>query len=121
MGSAVNQVVGINVLQQGRVHGWMTQGLNTGARAVDYSGWYQSSSPENHRGGTMKLRFHYAYVAPAFSSLRAGAVDRGGHGIVASLLVTEVTRAGFRHRETMMRWPPDDDRSRLFLAVFERP
>ena len=56
------------------------------------------------------------------SSIPAGVpVDRGGHGILASLVVTEVTRAGFRHRETMTRWPPDDDRSRLFLAVFEKP
>ena len=47
--------------------------------------------------------------------------DRGGHGIPASILVTEVTGAGFRHLETMTRWPPDDERSRLFLALFEKP
>jgi predicted methyltransferase len=47
--------------------------------------------------------------------------DRVGHGIPASLIVTEVTRAGFRHLRTMTRWPPDDDRNMLFLVMFEKP
>jgi ubiquinone/menaquinone biosynthesis C-methylase UbiE len=47
--------------------------------------------------------------------------DRGGHGISASILVTEVTRAGFRHLRTLERWPPDDNRGRLFLVMFEKP
>jgi hypothetical protein len=47
--------------------------------------------------------------------------DRGGHGVPASIIVTEVTRAGFRHLETMTRWPPDDTRGRLFLVMFEKP
>jgi predicted methyltransferase len=47
--------------------------------------------------------------------------DRGGHGIPASIVVTEVTRAGFRHLTTMERWPADDTRGRLFLVMFEKP
>ncbi len=56
------------------------------------------------------------------SSVPAGVpADRGGHGIPASMVVTEVTRAGFRHLRTMSRWPPDDDRNMLFLVMFEKP
>jgi predicted methyltransferase len=47
--------------------------------------------------------------------------DRGGHGIPASIIVAEVTRAGFRHLSTLSRWPPDDARNRLFLVLFEKP
>jgi len=47
--------------------------------------------------------------------------DRGGHGIPESILAAEVTRAGFRHLQMMPRWPPDDDRGRLFLVMFEKP
>ena len=56
------------------------------------------------------------------SSLPAGVPDdRGGHGIPTSIVVAEVTRAGFRHVRTMSRWPPDDDRNMLFLVMFEKP
>jgi predicted methyltransferase len=56
------------------------------------------------------------------SSLPAGVPDdRGGHGIPTSIVVAEVTRAGFRHVRTMLRWPPDDDRNMLFLVMFEKP
>lgn len=56
------------------------------------------------------------------SSIPAGVPDdRGGHGIPAQIVVTEVTRAGLRHVRTMSRWPPDDDRNRLFLVMFEKP
>jgi hypothetical protein len=37
------------------------------------------------------------------------------------MILTEVTGAGFRHLRTLSRWPPDDDRSRLFLVMFEKP
>jgi predicted methyltransferase len=47
--------------------------------------------------------------------------DRGGHGITSALLVAEVTGAGFRHLETLPRWPPDNDRSMLYLAMFQKP
>jgi len=56
------------------------------------------------------------------SAVPAGVpADRGGHGIAASVIVAEVTRAGFRHLTTMTRWPPDGDRDRLFLVMFEKP
>ena len=56
------------------------------------------------------------------SSLPAGVPnDRGGHGIPTSIVVAEVTRAGFRHLRTLSRWPPDDDRNMLFLVLFEKP
>lgn len=47
--------------------------------------------------------------------------DRDGHGVTTSIIVTEVTRAGFRHLTTMPRWPPDGTRGRLFLVMFEKP
>jgi predicted methyltransferase len=47
--------------------------------------------------------------------------DRGGHGITASMIVTEVTGAGFRHLTTMPQWPPDNARDRLFFVMFEKP
>jgi ubiquinone/menaquinone biosynthesis C-methylase UbiE len=47
--------------------------------------------------------------------------DRSGHGIPASIIVTEVTRAGFRHVTTVTRWPPDGKLDRLFLVMFEKP
>ena len=47
--------------------------------------------------------------------------DRGGHGIPASIIATEVTGAGFRHLMTMPIWPPDGNRDRLFLVMFEKP
>jgi precorrin-6B methylase 2 len=55
------------------------------------------------------------------SAIPAGVpANRGGHGIPVSILVTELTRAGFTHLNTMSRWPPDDNRGRLFLALFEK-
>ena len=42
-------------------------------------------------------------------------------GLLASLVQSEVTHAGFRHVRTMPRWPPDDERNRLFLVMFEKP
>jgi predicted methyltransferase len=47
--------------------------------------------------------------------------DRGGHGIAEPLLVAELKRAGFRHVRTAPCWPPDDSRSKLYLALFEKP
>jgi predicted methyltransferase len=48
--------------------------------------------------------------------------NRGGHGIPASIIVSEITQSGFRHVTTISRWPPDDNRdNRLFLVLFEKP
>ena len=47
--------------------------------------------------------------------------DRGGHGVPATIVQAEVASSGFRHVTTMPRWPPDDERSMLFLVLFEKP
>jgi predicted methyltransferase len=48
--------------------------------------------------------------------------NRGGHGIPASIIVSEITQSGFRHVTTISRWRPDDNRdNRLFLVLFEKP
>ena len=46
--------------------------------------------------------------------------NRGGHGIPTAIIVSELTQAGFRHVSTLSRWPPEDDRNRLFLVMFEK-
>jgi ubiquinone/menaquinone biosynthesis C-methylase UbiE len=47
--------------------------------------------------------------------------NRDGHGIRASMIVSELTQAGFRHVRTMSRWPGDIDRDMLYLVLFEKP
>jgi hypothetical protein len=42
-------------------------------------------------------------------------------GVPASIIVSELNQSGFRHLTTMSRWLPDDDRSQLFLVLFEKP
>jgi predicted methyltransferase len=71
------------------------------------------------RGGRLALM---DFPPEPGSTIPAGVpADRGGHGIPLSIVLAEVTRAGFRHLRTMPRWPPDDDRGRLFLVMFEKP
>src|SRR5262245_24626956 len=47
--------------------------------------------------------------------------NRVGHGVPASIVVSEMTQSGFRHVRTIPQWPPDDNRSRLFLVMVEKP
>lgn len=47
--------------------------------------------------------------------------NRGGHGIPAALIVSELTQAGFRHVKTIGRWPDDTDRNMIYLVLFEKP
>jgi len=47
--------------------------------------------------------------------------NRGGHGITASIIVSEMVQSGFRHVRTISPWPADDNRTRLFLVLFEKP
>jgi predicted methyltransferase len=47
--------------------------------------------------------------------------NRDGHGIRPPLIVSELTAAGFRHVRTLSAWPPADNRSSLFLVLFEKP
>jgi SAM-dependent methyltransferase len=46
--------------------------------------------------------------------------NRGGHGIPASLVVDELTAAGFAHLRTMQGWPPGGTYPTVFLALFEK-
>lgn len=47
--------------------------------------------------------------------------NRGGHGIQAALIVSELTQAGFRHVRTIARWPDDAERNMIYLVLFEKP
>lgn len=47
--------------------------------------------------------------------------NRGGHGIQPSLVISEVTASGLQHVTTMSKWPPGDDRARLYLVLFRKP
>jgi predicted methyltransferase len=56
---------------------------------------------------------------PGSAIPRGVPTDRGGHGIAPSMIVTEVTRAGFRHVKTVSPW--NAVRDRLFVVMFEKP
>ena len=45
--------------------------------------------------------------------------NRGGHGIPPTVIVSELTQSGFRHVNTIARWPSDADH--LYLVLFEKP
>ena len=47
--------------------------------------------------------------------------DRGGHGISASMIESEMTKAGLKHVKTLPRWPPDATQGALYLVLFEKP
>jgi ubiquinone/menaquinone biosynthesis C-methylase UbiE len=47
--------------------------------------------------------------------------NREGHGIRASMIVSELTQAGFRHGRTIARWPEETDRNMIYLVLFEKP
>lgn len=54
------------------------------------------------------------------SKLPAGVpANRGGHGIPPSVIVEELTAAGFTHVRTLDKWPPDD-KYPLFLVLFTK-
>ena len=46
--------------------------------------------------------------------------DRGGHGIPAAIVESEMTTAGLKHVRTLPRWPPDAERGALYLVLFEK-
>jgi predicted methyltransferase len=46
--------------------------------------------------------------------------NRLGHGIPASVVIAEMTAAGFTHVRTIERWPPDDKRAGTFLTLFRK-
>ena len=46
--------------------------------------------------------------------------NRLGHGIPASVVIAEVTAAGFTHVRTIDAWPPGDKRPTLHLTLFRK-
>jgi precorrin-6B methylase 2 len=55
------------------------------------------------------------------SELPAGVPEnRGGHGVPATVVLDELTAAGFVHVRTIQGWPPGDKYPTVFLALFEK-
>ena len=46
--------------------------------------------------------------------------NRGGHGVPATVVIEELTAAGFAHVRTIQGWPPGDKYPTVFLALFEK-
>ncbi len=46
--------------------------------------------------------------------------NRGGHGVPATVVIDELTAAGFVHVRTIQGWPPGDTQPMVFLALFEK-
>lgn len=47
--------------------------------------------------------------------------NRGGHGVPIAVVVEELKAAGFRHLQTVNRWPRGHPREDLFLVLFDTP
>lgn len=55
------------------------------------------------------------------SQLPAGVpANRGGHGVPATVVIDELTAAGFVHVRTIQGWPPGDKYPTVFLVLFEK-
>ena len=55
------------------------------------------------------------------SELPAGVpANRGGHGVPDTVVIEELTAAGFVHVRTIQGWPPGDKYPAVFLALFEK-
>ena len=55
------------------------------------------------------------------SALPSGVpANRGGHGVPATVVIDELTAAGFVHVRTIQGWPPGDTYPTVFLALFEK-
>lgn len=46
--------------------------------------------------------------------------NRIGHGIPKTVVIEEMTTAGFKHVRTIDTWPPGDKNPNLFLTLFEK-
>lgn len=56
------------------------------------------------------------------SKLPAGVPEnRGGHGIPTTVVEDELKAAGFRHLQTVDRWPQGNVKEDLFLVLFMKP
>lgn len=47
--------------------------------------------------------------------------SRGGHGIERELLISELEAAGFRHTETVEKWPSSNFITKTYGVAFDRP
>jgi ubiquinone/menaquinone biosynthesis C-methylase UbiE len=55
------------------------------------------------------------------SQLPAGVpANRGGHGVPVTVVIDELTAAGFVHVRTIQGWPPGDKYPTVFLVLFEK-
>lgn len=62
------------------------------------------------------------FVPQPGSKLPAGVPEnRGGHGIPTAVVEAELKAAGFRHLQTVDRWPQGNQRQDLFLVLVEKP
>ena len=46
--------------------------------------------------------------------------NRGGHGVPVTVVIDELTAAGFVHVRTIQGWPPGDKYPTVFLVLFEK-
>ena len=55
------------------------------------------------------------------SELPAGVpANRGGHGVPVTVVIDELTAAGFVHARTIQGWPPGGTYPTVFLVLFEK-
>jgi ubiquinone/menaquinone biosynthesis C-methylase UbiE len=55
------------------------------------------------------------------SELPAGVpANRGGHGVPLTVVIEELTAAGFEHVRTIQGWPPGEQQPMVFLALFAK-
>ena len=55
------------------------------------------------------------------SELPAGVpANRGGHGVPVTVVIDELTAAGFEHERTIQGWPPGDKYPTVFLVLFAK-
>jgi ubiquinone/menaquinone biosynthesis C-methylase UbiE len=61
------------------------------------------------------------FVPDPGSKLPAGVPEnRGGHGIPTAIVENELKAAGFRHLQTVDRWPQGNAKEDLFLVLFQK-
>ena len=71
--------------------------------------------PSRARGSPSSMR------RPALGQLPSGVpANRGGHGVPATVVIDELTAAGFVHVRTIHGWPPGDKYPMVFLVLFEK-
>lgn len=70
------------------------------------------------RGGRLAI---IDFVPQPGSKLPAGVPEnRGGHGVPTAVVENELKAAGFRHLQTVDRWPQGNPKEDLFLVLFAK-